>query len=99
MQQAAGQDFTSLFLSVSIALVLICFVAFAVLKWVLPRMVRAPFARKDGLIHIVARYALAPRQAIYLLKVGKKYVLLGSSDKGLSLLTPLDEGDLPEAWR
>ena len=99
MQTSAGQDFTSLFLTVSVVMVLICLAAFAILKWVLPRLVRSPLRRKDSLVQVIAHYGLAPRQALYVIKVGNRYLAVGSSDKGLSLLTALEASDLPEEWR
>lgn len=96
---SSGQDLTSMFVVVSLIMVAICVGAFVLIKWVFPRFVQAPLYRKKGPIRILARYALEPRVAVYVLKIGKKNLVVGAAERGLSLLAQLEDSELSEEWK
>ena len=83
-------DFTWLFFKVVLAMVLVCGAAFAVIKYLLPR---AHYIRnaKDSNIEILERMALEPKKHLYLLKVAKKTILIGTTETSLNRLVEWDE--------
>lgn len=93
------QDLTSAFVVVTVVMLVICLGAFILIKWVFPRWIRAPFSRKNSALRILARFALEPNKLLYVVRIGKKTMLLGSSDRGLSLISRLDEDDLIDDWK
>lgn len=100
MTPVPQQDFTSMVLTVTVVLAIICTVAIVLIKWVFPRIVRSPLTqRKNGPIRILARYALEPRVAVYVMRIGRKHVVVGSSDRGLVSLAELSETELADEWK
>ncbi len=93
--ESAGGDWTSLFVAVSLVMVLICVLAFVAIRWVFPRMIRSPLGRKNSALQIVGRYALEPRKSVYLLRVGRKHFVVGAGERELHALGELDTTDLP----
>ena len=59
-------------------------------KGIVPRKAATP------LIKQLAKMELAPQRSIYLIKAGEKFLLLGGSESGLSLITDLKREELPE---
>ena len=51
----------------------------------------------DDLVTVRARVPLEPRRSIYLVEVGGRTLLLGSSEGGVTLLTELAAGEVPAA--
>lgn len=88
-----------MFIAVTITMVLVCVLAWVIIKWLFPKMIRNPLTRKGGPIRILARYALEPRKAIYILKIGEKYLALASGDRVFTVLAELTETDLAAEWR
>ncbi len=86
-------DFTWMFIKVIIVLAFVCVIAFAVIKYVLPR---ASFIKqgKNSQIELVERFALEPRKSLYILRVGSRFLLLGSSENSLNSLMELSRKDL-----
>lgn len=86
-------DFTWMFIKVIIVLAFVCVIAFAVIKYVLPR---ASFVKRgqDSQIELIERFALEPRKSLYILKVGSRFLLLGTSENTLSPLMELNRKDL-----
>jgi flagellar biogenesis protein FliO len=83
-------DFTWLFLKVVLAMVLVCGAAFAVIKYLLPR---AHYIRsaKGSNIEILERMALEPKKNLYILRVAKKMVLIGTTETSLNRIVEWDE--------
>jgi len=86
-------DFTWMFVKVIIVLAFVCVVAFAVIKYVIPK---ASFVKRgqDSQIELVERFALEPRKSLYILKVGTRFLLVGTSENSLSPLMELGRKDL-----
>ena len=45
-------------------------------------------------LHVVARLALEPRRSLYIVRIGTRSLLIGSSELGLSCVSPLEPEDL-----
>lgn len=86
-------DFTWMFVKVILVLAFVCLIAFAVIKYILPK---ASFIKQghDSQIELVERFALEPRKSLYILKVGSRFLLLGTSENTLSPLMELSRKDL-----
>lgn len=75
-------------------LVAVCALAYAILRWGLHR-----FAAVDGggpgRLQVVERLGVAPKQTLLVVRAGREYWLVASSEAGLQMLGQLD----PEQWR
>jgi flagellar protein FliO/FliZ len=78
-------------LAVSLGLVAVVCVVAVVLVRVLGR--RGP-GRTGDLIEVIARQPLEPRRSLYVVRAGRKTLLLGSSEQGVTMLAELES--LPE---
>lgn len=86
-------DFTWMFIKVILILAFVCVIAFAVIKYVIPK---ASYLKRgeDSQIELIERFALEPRKSLYILKIGSRFLLLGSSENSLSPLLELSKKDL-----
>lgn len=86
-------DFTWLFMKVMFALLVVCLIAFVVLKYVLPR---ASFVRRaaDSDVEIIERFTLEPKKNLYILKVATKYLLVGTTENSIRSLLELDAKEI-----
>jgi len=50
-------------------------------------------ARQPGLIELISRASLAPRQSLYLVRVGPQFVLIGATPGALRTLSVIDDPD------
>lgn len=83
-------DFSWLFLKVIGAMIIVCAGAFFVIKYLLPR---GHFVRRaqSSEIEVLERFPLEPKKNLYILKVAKKRILLGTTESSLSSLMELPE--------
>lgn len=65
--------------------------------WLMKKYSGAKIAGGGDLISIVERRHLAPKQALYLIKVGEKHLLIGASDSGLQKLSDIDSLEIKPA--
>jgi flagellar biogenesis protein FliO len=82
-----------LFVKTLIAMVIVIALAFICIRYLLPRLQMAK-QRGKSRIQIIERIGLEPRKALYIIKVGNKAAVVGSSDHNLSKLIDLDADDL-----
>ena len=87
-------DFTWLFIKMISALIVVCILAVVILKYAVPRI--GFFKKFSGgrYIEVIAKQSLDQRQHLYVVKVGKKYALVGSSDHGVNLVMELSANDV-----
>jgi flagellar biosynthetic protein FliO len=87
-------DFTWLFIRMISALVVVCILAVIILKYAVPRI--GFFKKYSGgkYIDVVARQNLDQRKHLYIIKVGERYALVGSSDHGVNLVMELKKEDI-----
>lgn len=86
-QTAAGSGYGELLVGSLVVLGLVCLAAWAVVRFGL-RRVWTP--RPGGVLDVVARVPLEPRRSLYVVEVGGKTLLVGTSEMGLSVLSELD---------
>ena len=73
-----------------LVLVIVCVLAWVVLKFGLRKLYPGARAGASGPIRVVARLPLEPRQTLHVVEVGGKTLLIGSGDRPASLITELD---------
>lgn len=71
-----------------VALGLVCVLAYILVRWVLPRL-QFPTAT-HRLIRIVDTIALDARRSLYVVEVTNRWLLIGSSEAGVQLISELD---------
>lgn len=59
--------------------------------WLMKKYSGGKIAGVGNLISVIERRHLAPKQALYLIKVGEKHLLIGASDSGLQKLSDIDD--------
>ena len=95
--QAPLMDYSWLFIKVCVALIVVIASAFVFIKFLLPRL--KGFNRSSrSILKIVDRNALEPRKNIYLIQVGERYFLLGTSDHSTSLIGELTKDEVDKAY-
>ena len=88
---AASGYGVQLFQSV-VALAAVCFAAWWVLRWASRQgFGKGPAGRH---IRVIERVMLDPRRSLFLVEVGTRVMLLGTSEQTLSLLAEIQPGDL-----
>ncbi|MBI2339099.1 MAG: flagellar biosynthetic protein FliO [Deltaproteobacteria bacterium] len=90
-----GISFGWLFVKTIAAMAVVIGLAFLLLRYVLPRFygtVRSGGSR----IKILERFGLEPRKGLYIVRVGNKQALIGTSDHSVNKLMDLEESDLKE---
>lgn len=89
-------DFTWQFLNMLLVLLVVCVGAVILLRFFLPRWMGNKRWNKDGHFELIARYALDMRRALYLVRVGKRYFVLGGAEQGMNLLSEMAPSELEE---
>lgn len=80
---------TLLALSVILGMIVLLF------RYIVPR-IQGSHAPGNSRIRIIDRIGLEPRKILYMVKVGKKHMLLGTSEQGVHKLADLDPADWEE---
>lgn len=90
--------FDSFWLIVKMILILgaVCILAWLSLRWLLPR-IYGNRGEPGGRISVLESYRLEPRRMLYLVKADGQHLLVASSERGVHLLTRLDQSGPPPA--
>jgi flagellar biosynthetic protein FliO len=105
-QEEQVQDFSGeiggTLLQLAGALLLIIVIIYASV-WLMKRYTGGRTSLGGDLIKVIERRHLSPKQAIYVIKVGERHVLLGATETGINKLCdveiplpPTSQGKLPE---
>lgn len=92
--ETSAADFTSLFVRMLIVLIVVCAAAVVVLKFLVPRMGLFKRFSSGRYIEIIARQGLEQKKFLYIVKIGSRYALVGTSDHGVNLLMELKREDV-----
>ena len=87
----AAIDFTWLFIKMLLVLGIVSVGAVLVLKYAVPRIGAMKRFQQGKCFSVLARYTLEPGKSLYLVNVGKRYLVLGAADHGISLLGEVTE--------
>jgi len=93
-----GPAFASQLLQSLIALLLVCVLAWWVLRWMARHSPTLPGSAGRA-VHVVERTVLDARTALYVVRVGERWLLLGVAERALTLLAELRPEDLPTDLR
>lgn len=89
-------DFTWLFIKMLLVLGIVTILAILVLKYAVPRIGVMKRFQQGRYFTVLGRYALEPRKALYLIHVGKRYLVIGIADHGINLIAELTEEEVRE---
>ncbi|HVF49404.1 MAG TPA: flagellar biosynthetic protein FliO [Pyrinomonadaceae bacterium] len=81
-------SFLLMLLQTLFALALVCGLAYAIFRWVLPRL--QVTRSTNSMIRIVDRVALDARKSMFVIEVGGRWLLVASSEAGVQLISELD---------
>lgn len=82
-------NYGTMLLQMVIAVALVCLLAYAILKWGLQRMVGARDAAEN--MEVLSRMPIGPSRSIMVVRVGPRFLIVGSSETEISLLGELSE--------
>jgi len=84
-------DFTWLFVKMLMLLGIVSIIAILVLKFAVPHLGVMKRFQKGKYFQIMGRHVLEPRKSLYLVKMAKRYMVIGVADHGINLITELTE--------
>ncbi len=84
---SVGSGYGEMLVGSLVVLGLVCLVAWLVVRFGVRRLWATP---QGGVLAVVARVPLEPRRSLYVVEVGGKTLLVGTSEMGLSVLSELD---------
>jgi flagellar biosynthetic protein FliO len=82
-----------------LVLIAICALAYVVLRWGLRRFQEGVAPGPGSGMRVVHRMGLEPRRSLYVVEVGRRFFLVGTSETGLTLLSELDAETAAEIER
>lgn len=91
-----GASFFSMLAQTIVALALVCGLAYALFRWVLPRLQQVGGA-SGSMVRIVDRTGLDARKSLYVIEVTGRWLLIASSEAGVQLISELDATNAEEA--
>lgn len=91
---SASVDYVGALIRTVFVLMIICGLAFLVLKFGLRRFQAGRLS--EGSMEVLARLPVEPRRSILLVRVGSRRLVVGSSEQGMHALAVLDEDDFED---
>lgn len=92
-----GANLFMMILQTLVALGLVCGLAYAIFRWLLPRLNAARPA--GGMVRVVERVGLDARKSLFVIEVAGRWLLVASSEAGVHLISELDAKTAEEAAR
>ena len=90
-------DLGATLLRMVLVLAAVCLLAYGALRWGLKRFV-APQRAGGGAMEVLARLPLEPRRALLVVRVGRRMLVLASSEAGISRVGELDPREAAEIF-
>lgn len=90
-----GASFFLMLVETILALGLVCGLAYAIFRWVLPRLQATHSA--NSMVRVVDRAGLDARKNLYVIEVAGRWLLVASSEAGVQLISELDAEAAEEA--
>ena len=84
-------DFTWLFIKMLLVLVIVSVAAILLLKYAVPRFGFFKPFQKGSYFTVLGRYVLEPKKSLYLVNIGKRYLVIGTADHGINLITEISK--------
>lgn len=86
---SSAVDFTWLFIKMLLVLVIVSIVAILILKYAVPHFGFLKPFQKGQYFTVLGRYTLEPKRSLYLVNIGKRYLVIGVADSGINLITEI----------
>lgn len=93
---ASAVDFTWIFIKMLLVLGIVSVLAILVLKYAVPRMGVMKRFQQGRYFNILGRYVLEHGKSLYLVNIGKRYLVIGVADHGINLVTEISEAEAKE---
>jgi flagellar biogenesis protein FliO len=87
-------DFTWLFIKMLLVLAIVSIFALLILKYAVPHFGKT--FHKGQYFTVLGRYVLEPKKSLYLVSIGKRYLVIGAADNGISLITDVSKEEVEE---
>ncbi|HKE59888.1 MAG TPA: flagellar biosynthetic protein FliO [Pyrinomonadaceae bacterium] len=87
-QFQSGSSLLWTFLQTIVALGFVCLLAYVLLRYVLPRVNVA--SNSKSMVRVVDRVPVDQKRSLYVVEVTGRWLLLGSSETGMNLISELD---------
>jgi flagellar biosynthetic protein FliO len=90
---ATAVDFSWLFIKMLLVLAIVSIVAILILKYAVPHFgLLKPF-QKGRYFTVLGRFVLEPKKSLYVVNIGKRYLVIGVADSGINLVTEISKED------
>lgn len=86
-------DFTWLAVKMLLALGIVTILAILIMKYAVPRTGIWKRLQHNKYFHVLGRHVIEPKKSLYLVHVGERYLVIGVSDSGISLITELSKAE------
>jgi flagellar biogenesis protein FliO len=93
----SNASFVLMLFQTLLALAFVCGLAYALFRWVLPRLQGVTGAGAGSMVRIVDRVGLDTRKSLYVIEVAGRWLLVASSESGVQLISELDATSAEEA--
>jgi len=94
---ASAVDFTLLFIKMLLVLAIVSIVALLILKYAIPHFGKT--FHKGQYFTVLGRYVLEPKKSLYLVNIGKRYLVIGAADSGINLIAEISKEEVEEKWQ
>lgn len=84
-------DYGAMLLKMVISVVIVCALAYVILRWGLRRVVGESSGSEN--MEVLGRLGIGPERAIMVVRVGSRYLVIGSGETEISILTELSEAE------
>ncbi|HPQ80116.1 MAG TPA: flagellar biosynthetic protein FliO [bacterium] len=84
-------DFTWLFIKMLLILGVVSIGAVLVLKYAVPQIGAMKRFQQGRYFTVLGRYPLEPRKSLYLVNIGRRYLVIGASDHAINLVGEISE--------
>lgn len=88
---ASAVDFSWLFIKMLLVLAIVSIIAVLLLKYAVPRIGPLKAFQKSKYFSVLGRFVLEPKRSLYLVNVGKRYLVIGVSDSAINLITEISK--------
>ncbi len=93
--QGGGLNFFMMLVQTIAALLLVCGLAYALFRWVLPRLQITGAANR--MVRVIDVVPLGPRRSLHVIEVAGRWLLIASSEAGVQLISELDAESAAQA--
>ena len=91
---SAAVDFSWLFLKMFLALGVVSILAILILKYLVPRLGFAKRLHGGKLFRVLSRLSLEQRKKLYLIQIAKRYLVIGTSESGIQMISEVPREDV-----